>query len=253
MMRSDGKQQLIRGRSNPLYSDGSFLNSKVNGGSNSTTCCCRMLQPLFFFFFISVVAMVISIAAIIALCYERQAMTKRYEELSRRYEEMFAKMQAFSDFNQSMSSSEASARQIIEQLNYNASQLLSYTIDLQLTMNSMKLENTNFTDALRLLRQDLTYQINQIPRGLANFSLCSHNLKSSGTSAFAPLSRTETLNLNNSVVLSVVCSTVGGTSAFLEYDSSSPNAYTCICRGQTNSTTASRYCIIHYWTCPIIT
>lgn len=53
------------------------------------------------------------------------------------------------------------------------------------------------------------------------------------------------------LVLGVLCTTAGGTEALLVDSPTTPDVYQCICRGIRDGAT-DRYCIIHYWTCPIL-
>lgn len=257
MAKADGRQHLIlpqngnfstaRARMNPLYATTTGSLTGDGGQSASTnTCSCRLLQAFCFLFCVAAIA--IAVVAVVVGSNRHQSMATNYHELSRKFDELNETLLSVAPCNSSTGSlsNVDDDRQLTQQLIYNNSQLQRTLNALQDKMQS--LENVllgNFTDLINSMT-------NQIPHGLANFSSCSHNLRTSGTSAYTTLSRSESLNLTNSIVLSVVCTTVGGTESFLEYDPTSPNIYSCVCRGQTDSTVRNRFCIIHYWTCPII-
>lgn len=84
-----------------------------------------------------------------------------------------------------------------------------------------------------------------------NMSACEYNSESKGTGVAQLEHQTEAKDLTGKFVLRVFCTTDGGNETLLEYSNSSPNVYSCTCRGQRNGA-VSRYCILHYWTCPYL-
>jgi hypothetical protein len=144
-------------------------------------------------------------------------------------------------------------RNLIGQLNQSD---VTITQSMKSLETSQQLQQFNWMSQFNSLQTTLNNITKFSSVRPVNLSVCAHYSNiTGGPSAYAEtqsgaLDLSAPGPLQGWVITGALCTTTGGTQAFLKYDPNSPQRYLCVCRGAVDNSTVSRYCELHYWVCP---